>query len=351
MPATDDIQQSIAILSRRVDAVPSMLKQQRDMWRPLGLRPVRNVITSGAGGSEGPARALNAQLNRQPQRGAVRSQFWPLSTFVSAPSPDPDTLLVVFSQGLSHNARVALRHHRRFAQCVIITTVDASRADERGSYLQQLLREGALQILHLPTSEDSLLVRILGPAAMTLIANLLAAQLNDEPLKRTLEACDEMLATLAAAPPLSQHLEATADRGRLALISTSDTLSLMHGLRWKLLEGLGDDDPTVWDVLQFAHGPLQSIYQRRATLLGFTHAQHPRAAELLELLRQVLVPARHTLILVEAKLALPWSFFEHDMWLNRVMLNSIQHEPRLLTQWPAQGRDEPLYGFSGTHEP
>ena len=132
-----------------------------------------------------------------------------------------------------------------------------------------------------------------------------------------------------------------------ALITLGDDADFAHGLRWKLLEGLGEADPPVCDALQLAHGPLQAIYGRRATLLVLKSSAHPHAEELIERLQKVLVEDRHQLQVLAAESAPPLCWFEHDAALNELLLATLESRPRDLANWPAKGMDGALYDYAG----
>ena len=76
---------------------------------PRGLRDARRVHVTGVGSSAGHARFLVERL----QHAGTAAAFTPLSRFAagSPGTPDEDAL-VVFSQGLSPNARLALAEAR-----------------------------------------------------------------------------------------------------------------------------------------------------------------------------------------------------------------------------------------------
>src|SRR5215470_9208176 len=104
---TDDWREGHAILTARLRTIPAALAATaaRELVPlDLGDRPIRRVIATGVGSSAAHA-ALLAHEVRRAGRDATAV---PLSAFLAAPAPAPDDVLVVFSQGLSPNAGLAL---------------------------------------------------------------------------------------------------------------------------------------------------------------------------------------------------------------------------------------------------
>ena len=117
MNDTTSAAESLALLASRCAAVPATLAtvladdaNDEALAAAAALQPPFWV--TGIGVAEGPARLFLALC----QSRGVRAAFLPLSCFAGGPPPcDPPGTLVVFSQGLSPNARLALRapHPRR----------------------------------------------------------------------------------------------------------------------------------------------------------------------------------------------------------------------------------------------
>jgi creatinine amidohydrolase len=295
---------------------------------------------TGAGGSEGPARVFGDQL----ARAGLAARFIPLSSFAHPHPPlRAADRLVVFSQGLSPNARLALAHGQRVAARILVTATTPDATAPPGSSPHALARavERGWHILaHGPPSEGELLVRVIGPALATLVGLRLAAQLTQQPLdtapvaEAVRRALDRVPETVLSEGPGHVH----------ALVIAGDGGPRVHGLRWKLLEALPHGDPPVWDVLQFAHGPFQQYYERPATLITLEHGD-PVEADLFERFVQLVEPRGHRVIRLVAKLASPLSWFEHDAMLDALALHDLRRAPRDLIEWPGKGCDQPLYAI------
>lgn len=379
--------ESAARLAERLAALPQHLRATlatlaalREHTLPLS-QPLPQPLSwaaapiwvTGGGMSEGPARFLCALLSVQ----GIAATYLPLSEFVAADlslssdepekSPrEPRGTLVLFSQGLAPNARFPLLHRHRFHRCLLVTAVvpagDEAQPDlasglstaAASSLLTMRIaaqaQKNGVEVLTLPPpQEDGLLLRVIGPAVHCLAAAWLAGvplwQLAAVP-----SVYEQALATPAAT--LRHHGELPA----IALVASGRYAEACFGLRWKLLEGLHVPDPPIWDLLQVAHGPMQSIWRRAQTLLFLSRAEAPHEAPLAAALAQVFSEPRHRIITLPAS-RLPGllAYFEHDALLNPLLLAALASrspdgapaEGAIdLISWPGRGHDGPLYNLA-----
>jgi hypothetical protein len=334
---------SLPLLDARLAALaPTLRRCLATALPPLPTHPHdAPFVATGIGASEGPARVFAALARR---RLGARAEFVPVWAAAEA-GVTPDTTRVVFSQGLSPNARMALgpsAGHR--APWLVTATPEGVAAGE------------AWVVAHPPAEESGLLLRVLGPAAATLTAVRLVCALAAQrgvtapPEAAALDAVPAAVeAALAAGHALAQSIVWTADMP-VALVTLDAGLDLAHGLRWKWLEGPAGCDPPVWDLLQFAHGPFQHRVGRPTTLLVLLNG-HPREALLFARLAAVVADDGHTLVPLRATLPGALAFFEHDAMLNALCRGALAAHPRDLTRWPGQGRDLPLYALDGDARP
>lgn len=321
------VSDALARLEARSAAIPDALGRLVSAGLPalgqLSLRE-RAVTVTGAGIAEGPARFLAQRLG-------PRARFVPASVF--ALSPREGDLLVVFSQALSPHARLALSPEHRFADTVLFTSAEPEAVARLTAPRLVTVR------LEPEEPEDGLLLRVLGPAVARAAASLFAdlalgeGKTPDDLAARTRAAWARGRALAAAdAPP----------KGPVAFVGQGEDLAWARALAWKWMEGLWCPEPAVWDVLQFAHGPLQAIYEAPFTLVTL---EPPGAAALFERWAETLDPARHRVLRSTSTLIGELAVFEHDLVVNALLLRALTATARELSAWPARDRDGPLYGL------
>jgi hypothetical protein len=325
---TDGASASLAILEARIASIPAALAEAAALELPRALEP-RTVVTTGIGASEGPARLLAVSLT---EAGRC-ARFVPLSAFVIA-RPRAD-LLVVFSQGLSPNARLALGHEHDFGARWLVTSEARGAGSKHDAFLEPLEARGLLRIVMPPRSEADLLLRVVGPAAASLLALRLAALLGATELAST--PFDEAAGAYAAPDGMLALRE-----GALAIVTAGVPFDVTHGHRWKMLEGLLEGDVPAWDALQFAHGPMQALYEREATLIGLAT---PGSAELLARVQGAIATTKLDFVPIVARRTDALSFFEHAAALDALLVATLRERPRDLRDWPGRGADTALYGL------
>lgn len=334
---TDD---GLDLLRRRCADLPEVLRAT--LAAPLpSLRDLAHRtrwIVTGAGASEGPARLFAALLRRHLRACAA---FVPLSAFAperAADVTDPSAVLVVISQGLAPNSRLALGHAPSFAATLVVTACPGH------PWLTSARALGAIVIAHPPGAESGLLLRVQGPAAATMML---------------LRAVDALAVARGDAAPFEGHLDAVPDglpdddvtldgraadlaaQGRVAIVCCDPGLELSHGLRWKWLEGPATCDPPCWDVLQVVHGPLQHVIDRPLLLLALEPGNDPGASALLDRLASIV--DGNPMLRLRARSAGVTGFFDFDARFNGLVCAVLARCPRDLVHWPGFGRDAPLY--------
>src|SRR5690242_21804287 len=120
-------------LEARVRSWPAMLRDAAAaaVAAPaLGLAGIRRVVTTGVGGSAGHARVLAYLLA---EHVGCDARFRPLGAFAEpVPRDSCDDLLVVVSQGLSPNARLALADPAAWRHVVVLTATRVADARAGG---------------------------------------------------------------------------------------------------------------------------------------------------------------------------------------------------------------------------
>ncbi len=311
--------------------------------RPADFDPraARAFRITGVGSSAAHARYLAALLAEEL---GLPARFVPLDAFPLP--PDPRDVLVVFSQALSPNARLALGEPGGWLRTVLVTAAAASRDPERRARLAALRRAGASVVDAAAGDEFGALLRLEGPIAGYVAALRFARSLGLAPapeLARVPEAYVEALARGAAlAPALAPRLATEP----VLLLASGSYREAADNLRLKLVEGLLRPVPPVSDPIEFAHGAFQSLYAGRATLLALARAGAPHEEARLARLRALLAPERHTLATLTATLPGFLAIFEHEACLGAIVLAAIEHAGIDPGDWPGRGADGALYALS-----
>ena len=341
-----------ALLAERLAGIPAtlaaMLARGSAPLSPRTLAATRFIVT-GTGSSEAHARYLTMLLNLYTERAAT---YLPLSGFVEpAPGAFAGKTLVVFSQGVSPNAQIALHRHRDFAHLVLFTstTPAAARAagkPGRATLLQNLLNAGH-DLVEFPLAEEyTTLIRLVGPLAGYLAALQFATRLPD--CRATLPAPAQLASLLAAkAPPdlldamLSQPAAWAAG---FNLVTAAPISDFSQNLACKFMEGLFWPCPPISDFLQFAHGPFQQMNAAPKPVIflqGGGAAEAEMVSRSVRMLHAVGLPA----FVLKADAPPLYSIFAYEAALNDLVLAVMRQLSINQVEWPGKGRDDLLYGF------
>jgi creatinine amidohydrolase len=355
------------VLVERVRALPRLLRDGMPRLQafPADWRGRRRVVVTGVGSSAAHARFLAHLLA---ERGAFDVQVVPLSAFL-APRVPSEEILVVFSQGLSPNARIALADPGAWARVIVVTAATEGGARAAGEAKKAdvlaALRAAGVAMCPLPAGEDeyTTLVRVIGPMA-GYVAALHLARAGAAPAPPVGAAgrvsgmdrdVDTICDALAAAPAAAERVLAGFDprflaRG-IAFVTTGTYGELVENLRYKVLEGMLLPAPPVWDSLHVAHGPLQQAHAGSVTVLALTRRDAPAERDLLARIERALDPERHRLLRLEATLPGALAIFEHEALVNEIMLRYIAAAGIDQMRWPGQGREGELYGLDAAPAP
>jgi creatinine amidohydrolase len=307
----DDWREGHAILTARLRAIAGAIAATAA--RPLvplgvGDRPIRRVLATGVGSSAAHA----AMLVHEVRRAGGDAVAVPLSVFLAAPEPAPDDVLVVFSQGLSPNARLALADPSRFRRVVLVTAVtdEARLAPLRATGIVVQTIDGE--------EERGTLVRVVGPLT-GYVAALRLAEVLGGPSVPDFATVVDVIADIAAPPVDVGVLDAP-----LAFITSGTYGELVANLQYKVMEGFLRPMPPAWDVLHLAHGPYQQQVAGRATYLALVRPGAADADALLDRFASMLDPTRHAIVRLVARLPAPASLFEPEALLNALLLRYIE---------------------------
>lgn len=332
-----------ALLVARARAIPAELARAAADCTVYPTLPAgASVVVTGVGASEGQARFLALLLHLAGRR----AMFAPLSSFALGGTAALGDVVVVFSQGLSPNARLALRRAPEHRAALLFTSVIAERAspEERACLDAFTASRGRVVVLP-PDDESGTLVRLVGPAvAMFAAARFAAAEgvpgLDPAALARVPDlaasAPDRAEAAAASLPPLALHR-------RLAFVTAGPRLEGAHGILCNWLEGVGEPEPALWDVLQVAHGPFLQFFDEEMTLVTLEHEGSPVETELFDRLAAMLVSPRHALLRLVTPLPPPLGALDHDLLATALLVHALHERSKDIGG--ALGADAPLYGL------
>ncbi|MCX6937558.1 MAG: creatininase [Verrucomicrobia bacterium] len=341
-----------ALLAARLAAIPAiladMLARGPAPLRPRTLASTRFLIT-GTGSSEAHARYLVMLLNLYSDRAAA---YLPLSGFVDpAPGAFAGKTLVVFSQGVSPNAQIALRRRQAFAHTVLFTasTPAAARAagkPDRAALLQALLDEGN-ELVEFPLAEEyTTLIRFVGPLAGYLAALQFAAQFPD--CRAPLPGPAQLSALLAARAP-RDLLDAmirlpSAWSGGFNLVTAAPISDFSQNLACKFMEGVYWPCPPISDFLQFAHGPFQQMNAAPKPVI-FLQGGSAAEAEMVDRSVRMLQEVGLAAFVLRIDAPALYSILGYEAALNELVFAVMRHQRINQVEWPGKGRDDLLYGF------
>lgn len=340
------------LLAARLAGIPATLAEM--LARPPGQLSAKTfastrLIVTGTGSSEAHARYLAMLINLYTDRAAA---YLPLSGFVEpAPGAFAGKTLVVFSQGVSPNAQIALRRRHEFDHLVLFssTTPAAARAagkPDRAALLQGLLDEGA-ELVEFPLAEEyTTLIRFVGPMAGYLSALQFAARL---PGGRATPPPPELLATLLATKAPRDLLDAmtrlpSAWSGGFNLVTAAPISDFSQNLACKFMEGVYWPCPPISDFLQFAHGPFQQMNAAPKPVI-FLQGGGAAEAEMVDRSVRMLQQVGLAAFVVRVEAPPLYSIFGYEAALNDLVLAVMRRLRSNQVDWPGKGRDDLLYGF------
>lgn len=290
----------------------------------------------GLGASEGPARLFCNVANRL----RVRALHVAPSNFLKRRnSRSPNHGLVLFSQGLSPHAKLALAQSPSYDATIVITSKTEA---EVLSNLSKEVHHTVSVAHHPPGQELTGLLRVVGSTCAALLGLRIAQKLGYLAPQLDLQSIPNLYQT-AASMVDEQMAEVLTKRAPTLCLAGSDDLSSAHQLMWKWQEATCLRLPPVIDVLAFAHGPFQSIYDHEATILALRSESNSNEAEVWQRVNAILVPERHQVLNLTNAASFPLSYFAHEAAFLRHLAAVLVHRGINLSSWPGQHADRPLY--------
>lgn len=304
-------------------------------------------VVSGVGASEAHARFLVSLINRFTDSSAY---FAPYTTFVG---DDPstgqcDSILVVFSQGISNNSQIVLEKRSRFKQTVLFTSTTEDALSESGSekrlqLFSSLVAEEASIVRFPENDEGTILLRVIGPmlgffAGAHWVREMLGGSVP-ELAESSLNEALEQVASLS-----EEDLDLLAENflEGFDMTFTNPTVEYAQNLAYKCVEGAFSFQPIIRDGFQYAHGPFQQNAKNAKGQWIFTCANDAEAL-LTDHIADLVEKTESELLVIESPIAEPWAFVYYELALNRVLLRAIQVSGIDQKQWPGKGEDGEVY--------
>lgn len=364
MSGPDSAARGRALIAERVAAAPAFVAAVPAVFQSLLERPARLprcLVTTGIGTSEGHARHL-AELAPwalgQPARFATTG-----SLAAGAPPGSEADWLVVFSQGLSANARHALQHVEAWAGVLLVTGLAptgrgaAGVARDKLELLAALESRGVVRIELGCGPEYGALLRVVGAraghaVAWSILRTLARRRLESAPLLEVDAGALERAQRAAAGEalrviPREERVSAFFAPDRMLLVmGEAGALELCENLTLKLSEGMLRPQPRAVDVLHFAHGPLQSLARTPLSILYLVPGPRPpqgAPSPWLARLAGTLDPALHDLRAVHCELPMPFAALELEAIFDAWILRHQDETGLDLVAWPGADRERPLY--------
>ena len=341
-----------AKLSDRLRALPEAAVQALESpLPPPSFDPltVRRIWVTGLGSSAAQARLLAHCLCEYAE---LDAHFLASGALSQTPPPHAeDDALLVFSQGLSPNARFALQAPEHWRALGLATAVSASNRDPARREIRDRVESAGGWLAEFPGEDEyDGLMRITGALTGLVTALRMAASLTRAAGRDTSALAMEgatLHAALRSAPTvLGERLSGLSTEARdapVTLLASGQHAELSGNLQLKFLEGLLRPLPPAWELLDLAHGPFQQAFPRRNTFLALRRADAPEEASVLARLRESLDPGRHVVIELPATLTGPWALVEHEALLSEWVVAAMEREAIHPGDWPGRERETLLY--------
>ncbi len=340
------------LLAKRIACIPDVLADMIARGQaPLkqATRVAQRFIITGTGSSEAHARYLAMLINLYTDRAA---SYLPLSGFVDwHRDAFAGKTLIVFSQGVSPNAQIALNRRKDFAHCVLFTATTPAAAlaagkRDRAALLQSILDAGG-DLVEFPLAEEyTTLIRFVGPLAGYLSALQFVAQLDGCRFKAPDAATLLPLLQEPAPPELLDamiRLPSAFSQG-FNIVTAAPISDFSQNLACKFMEGVFWPCPPISDFLQFAHGPFQQMNAHPKPVI-ILQGDSGAEAELVDRSVRMLREAGLGAFVVRVNAPPLYSIFGFEAALNALVLAVMRHLRVDQVNWPGKGRDDLLYGF------
>ncbi|QTN33546.1 hypothetical protein HZ994_14900 [Akkermansiaceae bacterium] len=321
-------EESITLLKARMALARERLCEAAARRIGASQPPPFPWIVTGIGSSEAHARFLCSLVDRTAPGAATFAN--PSSFAVSGPAA-PDGTLIVFSQGLSSNARIALRHHPSFARTVVFSAKEQDETPFTGDEIEF--------VRCMETDEFTILLRVIGPMVTYLTAwQWLHSVLPGTPAPPDPSEVGRIFSSVDETPRETVDALAEDFISGVEFNFIGPANDYPQNLGFKRVEGLFLPEPVRRDILQAAHGPIQQNHAEPCAQWIFTSASAAEtalAAHLLPMFGRLDSPIRT----IASPVPEPASVFFFEALLNRALATAIHYSPHSQFDWPGKGLD------------
>ena len=312
------------LLKQRIYDIPIILQQTLERYDLLPSAELlsKPVITMGIGLSRGPAhifaRSIEDILGTNARAVSVSSLLH------HQPS---NSTQVLFSQNLSKNMTIVLNTLKDHESTVVFS----SRAYQNAPPQWQKVIKKPNWVTIPPSAENQLFLRVQGPCSAAFASLLWASKASKD---------ENLRSHIASIPTLvsksSLQFKKLLDDIDIERVLKSPVVFIYagspdntHAQCWKWLEGWLQDPVAAWDILDFFHGPFQSLRQQQRSIVTL---ETPKDRVLFDLLDEELSVTQHNVIRFKAQNSSPLSWFEHETAVNLLLLEALKQYPRSLKE-------------------
>ncbi|CAF3559379.1 unnamed protein product [Rotaria sp. Silwood1] len=353
------------LIEQRLAQIPPLLLSMLEEILPAlssSTLDAQSFIVTGIGSSEAHARYLTLLINLYTDRQALFIGFTGFQRFTTRFRSNQ--ILILFSQGLSPNAQMIIKYGQQYFPHILLFT---SMDDEQMRRKCPWIEKEKIESIQFPlNNEYTTLIRVIGPICGFLAAILFIQRFTNKHLieKDNLQTTlirntSSSLSLISGYSNLRQAMieddNQQFSRGPFHLILSSPLIDVCQNLLYKFVEGLYWSSPTVYDYLQFAHGPFQqlrSLTDRSTAIICIVDSSSPLNVELEHRLRQMIDECNkqqqlvHIYTLYLSSSSIIYSIFELEMKFNQLIFEIMCKRQTQQIDWPGKGQDQPLYAFS-----
>ncbi len=304
----------------------------------------RPVVITGLGSSAAHAQFLLFYL----QAAGFSARYCPITQFFHGEVDLEGHTLIVFSQGLSSNAQIALGQRHQAEGLVLFTSSTMEGLKTAGkpdcvALLQSLLAEGAHIVSYPLEDEYTLFVRVVGPLCGF---GAVIRYLHDQEIVRfempsgeTLHQLMELAVTDAAAFDLEGL--PIPDLG-FDFVFGDPLFHFGQNLSLKWVEGAFMEPPACIDAFDFSHGFFQ-LRTTRPKPVWLLSSESESGEPLDEALTALFESGELPGYFLKAPVTAPWSIFYFECFFNALLVRYIVEYQIDQINWPGKGLDGPMY--------